>query len=63
MLYDRENAVSVENTCYVSAGTSIDSNQSAVPSDLIGYVFQILFDSRDLEHALGLILEIIGKRF
>ena len=63
VLYDRENAVSVENTGYVSAGTSIDSNQSAVPSDLIGYVFQILFDSRDLEHALGLILEIIGKRF
>lgn len=63
VLYDGENALSVEETGYVSAATAIDSNQSAVPSDLISYVFQILFDSQDLEHALGLILEIIGKRF
>ena len=46
-------------------GANIDSDQRASGSsgDLTNYVFQILYDARDLDRAIELILEIVGKRF
>lgn len=46
-------------------GASIDSDQHPAggAGDLANYVFQILYDASDLDHAIELTLEIVGKRF
>lgn len=48
-----------------SLGAAIDSDlhTTGVPGDLTNYVFQILYDTQDFDHAIELILEIVGKRF
>lgn len=55
----------IQQIDYSSVGTRIDSdvNSVGVLDDLVNYVFQILFDSQDINHSIQLILEIIGKRF
>ncbi|MFR2848972.1 MAG: diguanylate cyclase domain-containing protein [Hungatella hathewayi] len=46
-------------------GAAIDSdlNTRELPEDLVNYVFQILYNTKDIDHAIQLILEIVGKRF
>lgn len=65
VLFDKERTVPVEQAGYSALGASIDSDQRATgaPGDLITYVFQILYDSNDIDHVIQLILEIVGKRF
>lgn len=65
VLYDKEHTVPVEQAGYSALGASIDSDQQATgaPGDLISYVFQVLYDSNDIDHVIQLILEIVGKRF
>lgn len=48
-----------------SIGAEIDSNQqiAGAPYDLITYVFDILYSTRELDEAVSLILKIVGKRF
>ena len=66
VIYDPERAVSINQTGYSSLGAAIDSDVRdtiVAPSDLVNYVFQILYDTADIDHAIHLILEIVGKRF
>lgn len=65
VLFDREHAVPVDQTGYSALGASIDSDvkTAGTSGDLISYVFQVLFDSSDMDHVIQLILEIVGKRF
>lgn len=65
MLFDRDNAVPVEQTGYSALGASIDSDlQTAGASgELLSYVFQVLYDNRDIDRVIQAILEIVGKRF
>lgn len=64
-MFDRDHAVSVEETSYTSLGAAIDSDIHApgVSGDLVNYVFRVLYDSTDVDHAIRMILEIVGKRF
>lgn len=65
MLFDKDTSVPVEQTGYSALGASIDSDQqtAGAPGDLLSYVFQVLYDNRDIDRVIQLILEIIGKRF
>lgn len=65
VMFDKEHAVPVDQTGYTALGASIDSDQHMAGStgDLISYVFQILYDSSDIDHVIQLVLEIVGKRF
>lgn len=65
MMFDSLSAPLAELSGYTSLGAAIDSDRPGVgnPGDLINYVFQILYDSEDISHAIQLILEIVGKRF
>lgn len=65
VLYDKEQEISIDQTGYSALGASIDSDNgsSGSPGDLISYVFQVLYNSSDIDHVIQLILEIIGKRF
>lgn len=65
VLFDPETAVSVDMTGYSTLGAAIDSNVKTEESsgDLVNYVFHILYDTSDFDHAIQTILEIIGKRF
>lgn len=65
MLYDEERMGDVKHIAYPTLATQIDSDDNifAFTSDIVNYVFQILYYTTDLEHAIGLILEIVGKRF
>ena len=46
-------------------GASIDSDQNTggKTGDLVNYVFQILYDTNDIDDAIKTILEIVGRRF
>lgn len=52
-------------TGFSALGAVIDSDQRAagLPGDLVNYVFQVLYDTEDIDRAIQLILEIVGKRF
>lgn len=65
VIFDPDNTVPVDHMAYSSLGAAIDSDQRAEggTSDLVSYVFQILYDSSDIDHAIQMILEIVGKRF
>lgn len=65
VLFDAGETAPVDQTGYSSLGSAIDSDRrsSGVPGDLVNYVFQILYDAGDVDHAIQLILEIVGKRF
>lgn len=64
-LYDSEEMMSIAKMGYSSIGTAIDSNQKTqgVIDNLVSYVFQILYETTDLDNAIQMILEIVGKRF
>ncbi|MCQ5130210.1 diguanylate cyclase [Butyricicoccus faecihominis] len=65
VLFDPRDAVPINQIGYSSIGASIDSDQrtAGLQGDLVSYVFQILYDTADMECAIQLILEIVGKRF
>lgn len=65
VLFDRGHTVPIEQTGYSALGASIDSDMKTegAAGDLISYVFQILYDSSDMDRVIQLILEIVGKRF
>ena len=65
VLFDRDQSLPMAQTVYSSLGAAIDSDErtAGVPGDLVNYVFQILYDTSDMDHAVELILEIVGKRF
>lgn len=65
VVFDPNNTVSIDHSGYSSLGAAIDSDQRAAggTNDLVSYVFQILYDSSDIDHAIQMILEIVGKRF
>ena len=50
---------------YSSLGAVIDSDVHTreLPENLVNYVFQILYNTKDIRHSIQLILEIVGKRF
>ena len=63
--YNAERMEAVERIGYSSLGAAIDSDQTASgkPGDLVNYVFQILYDTNDIDNAVNAILEIVGRRF
>ena len=63
--YDARSMAAVERIGYSSLGAAIDSDQAASgkSGDLVNYVFQILYDTCDIDHAVEAILEIVGRRF
>nr|MDD6336072.1 diguanylate cyclase [bacterium] len=65
VMYDPKQFFAVPQRGYSSLGATIDSDQqySGIPSDLTSYVFQILYGAQDMDEAIELILEIVGKRF
>lgn len=65
VLFDSQHEVSVSRQGYSSIGTAIDSNmrRDSLPADLVNYVFQVLYDTRDINRSIQHILEIVGKRF
>lgn len=63
-VFDRKNTVAVENAGYVNRdNTVLDSQALTISSDLVTYVFRILYRTEDIDQAINLILEIVGKRF
>ena len=50
---------------YTSLGAAIDSDEASFSfaDELVNYVFDVLYSTHDLDKAIGLILEIVGKRF
>ena len=64
VMFDQKHSA-VSETGYSSLGAAIDSdlNTSEAPKDLVNYVFQVLYDTSDIDHVIQLILEIVGKRF
>lgn len=65
VLFDSRAVIPLEQANYSSLGASIDSDQKMQDgvSNLVSYVFQILYDSHDMDHSIQLILAIVGKRF
>ena len=65
VVFESGNTTPLDRSGYSSLGAAIDSDQrtSGLPGDLVNYVFQILYDTSDIGHAIQLILEIVGKRF
>lgn len=63
--YNGNQSLSVEETGYSSLGTVIDSEKqfSDGPDNLARYVFRILYDMEDIDEAIQVILEIVGKQF
>lgn len=63
--FDAENMGAMERTGYSSLGAVIDSDQQAGggSGDLVNYVFQILYDTSDIDRAIQATLEIVGRRF
>lgn len=53
------------NSQYSSLGARIDSDGRVqeLPENLVNYVFQVLYDTKDIQNSIQLILEIVGKRF
>lgn len=65
MLYDDIPSESELDNKYFTPRTRIESenNSASFSSDLLGYVFEILYDSEDLDKSVNDVLEIIGKKF
>lgn len=65
VLYNSEKSFCIEDSEYSSLGTAIDSEQqfSDSPDNLARYVFRILYDMEDVDQAVQMILEIVGKQF
>ena len=63
--YDARSMADMERIGYSSLGAAIDSDQAAggKHGDLVNYVFQILYDTHDMDTAVEAILEIVGRRF
>ena len=63
--YDVNSLEAVDRIGYSSLGAAIDSDQtvSGKVGDLVNYVFQILYDTNDIDTAVEAILEIVGRRF
>lgn len=64
VFYDA-NITELPDQIYSSLGAVIDSDQQTTEGmrNLFSYVFQILYDTSDIDHAIQMILEIVGKRF
>lgn len=65
VIYDKENSCLIEATGYSSLGAAIDSQPTSmgVSRDLITYVFKLLYRMEDLEQAVNMSLEVVGKWF
>lgn len=65
VMLDAATVALVSQRAYSSLGAAIDSNvrMEDLPENLVNYVFQVLYDTRDFQNAIQLILEIVGKRF
>lgn len=65
VMYADDSSFSMEKAGYSSLGATIDSDQrvTGIPAELITYVFQLLYDTEDIDKAISLVLEIVGKRF
>lgn len=63
--FDPKSMAAVDRIGYSSLGAVIDSDQNTGGNkgNLVNYVFQILYDSEDINAAVEAILEIIGRRF
>lgn len=63
--HDVKSLAAVERIGYSSLGAAIDSDRTASgkAGDLVNYVFQILYDTCDIDNAVDAILEIVGRRF
>ena len=65
MLYDDISAENVLDNKYFPPRTRIESenNASNVSRDLLGCIFEMLYDSEYLDKSINDVLEIIGKKF
>lgn len=65
LLYDDISAEKMLDNKYFTPRTKIESenNFANVSGDLLGYVFEMLYDSEDLDKSVNDVLEIIGKKF
>ena len=65
VLMNSEDTIPIGQPGASSLGAVIDSdvNTRELPENLVNYVFQILYNTKDIDHAIQLILEIVGKRF
>lgn len=65
MLYDDISSENELDNKYFTPRTRIESENNLynVSSDLLGYIFEILYDSEDLDKSVNDVLEIIGKKF
>lgn len=63
--FNSEKMEAVDRIGYSSLGAVIDSdqNEGGKTGDLVNYVFQILYNTRDIDSAVEAILEIVGTRF
>ena len=63
--FDARSMEAVDRIGYSSLGAAIDSDQhiSGKTGELVNYVFQVLYDTNDIDAAVESILEIIGRRF
>lgn len=65
MMYDRSFKVQIGDAGVSSLGAAIDSEAESaeVSGTLASYVFKILYNTEDVDQAINMILEIVGKRF
>lgn len=65
VIYDQENSQTIEETGYSSLGSAIESQPISlgVSSDLPIYIFKLLYKMEDLDQAVQLSLEVVGKWF
>ena len=63
--FDARSMEAVDKIGYSSLGAAIDSDEAprGKRGDLVNYVFQILYDTNDIDIAVDAILEIVGRRF
>lgn len=63
--FDVQSMEAMDRIGYSSLGAAIDSDQKASGQngDLVNYVFQILYDSNDIDITIETIMEIVGRRF
>lgn len=63
--FDAKSMDAMGRSGYSSLGAAIDSDQATngKHGDLVSYVFQILYDTKDIDNAVEAILEIVGRRF
>ena len=66
MRFDASSMGGMEQIGYSSLGAVIDSDRDSgkgTGDNLVNYVFQILYNSSDIDHAIQATLEIVGRRF